>query len=201
MTRPKRPGGPRRDSRAAKPAREGGAQRASRPAGPSGKSDQRGPDGPAKPGAARVSPGGPRPGGRPATGRTRRLPPNAPVLDAPAPGAVFRDRDGGTHTFPESNLKRVAAQILTQHRKLWRYRPFPFPLFTDKGNEQTFHFDFYVYDHQEAVIRLILVVPRETSEVWDRVGRFKRQFPMYPYELWTPEKLARLQGPRARLGF
>ncbi|MBZ9752420.1 hypothetical protein K7W42_16345 [Deinococcus sp. HMF7604] len=122
-------------------------------------------------------------------------------LDAPAPDRVFKDRDGEGLTFPDSNLKRVAAQILTEKRKAWRYRPFSFPLFTDKGNEQAFHFDFYVYDAEDSVIRLILVVPFESREVWDRVGRFKRQYPMYPYELWTPEKLARLSGPRGRLEF
>ncbi|MFC4426046.1 hypothetical protein [Deinococcus navajonensis] len=122
-------------------------------------------------------------------------------LDAPAPEAVFVDRDGERLTFPDSNLKRVAARILTDKNKAWRYRPFSFPLFTDRGGEQTFHFDFYIYDAEDSVIRLILVVPFESREVWDRVGRFKRQYPMYTYELWTPEKLAQLSGPRGRLGF
>ena len=122
-------------------------------------------------------------------------------LDAPAPDTVFVDRDGQKVTFPDSNLRRVAAQILTDKRKAWRYRPFSFPLFTDKGNEQAFNFDFYIYDAEDSVIRLILVVPHESREVWDRVGRFKRQYPMYTYELWTPEKLAQLSGPRGRLGF
>ncbi|MFT2719217.1 hypothetical protein ACMT4L_04360 [Deinococcus sp. A31D244] len=122
-------------------------------------------------------------------------------LDAPAPDTTFRDRDGDTLTFPDSNLKRVAAKILTEKKKAWRYRPFAFPLFTDRGSEQSFHFDFYIYDAEDSVIRLILVIPFESREVWDRVGRFKRQYPMYTYELWTPEKLARLSGPRGRLEF
>ncbi|EYB68805.1 hypothetical protein DEIPH_ctg017orf0173 [Deinococcus phoenicis] len=122
-------------------------------------------------------------------------------LDAPAAETVFRDRDGERLTFPDSNLKRVAARILTEKNKAWRYRAFPFPLFTDRGNEQSFYFDFYIYDAEDSVIRLLLVVPFESREVWDRVGRFKRQYPMYTYELWTPEKLAQLQGPRGRLGF
>ena len=104
-------------------------------------------------------------------------------------------------TFPESALKRVAARILTERNKRWRYRAFSFPLFTPTGNEQTFWFDFYVYDVEETVIRVILVVPRETSEIWDRVGRFKRQYPMYRYELWSPEKLAKIQGPGGRREF
>ena len=119
-------------------------------------------------------------------------------LEAPAPGTVFHDRDGEPVTFPESNLKRVAADLLSRRDKAWRYRPFAFPLFTDRGHEQSFSFDFYIYDAEDSVIRLILVVPSESREVWDRVGRFKRQYPMYTYELWTPEKLAQLQGPRAR---
>ncbi|CAM3231341.1 hypothetical protein DESA109040_03995 [Deinococcus saxicola] len=122
-------------------------------------------------------------------------------LDAPPPDTVFKDRDGERLTFPESNLKRVAAAVLTEKKKAWRYRPFPFPLFSDSGNESAFHFDFYVYDYEDSVIRLIMVIPFESREVWDKVGRFKRQYPMYDYELWTPEKLARLSGPRGRLEF
>lgn len=122
-------------------------------------------------------------------------------LDAPDPGKVFRDRDGEGLTFPDSNLKRVAAQILTERNKAWRYRAFPFPLFTERGTEQSFYFDFYIYDAEDSVIRLILVVPFESREVWDRVGRFKRQYPMYTYELWTPERLGQLQKPRTQLGF
>lgn len=122
-------------------------------------------------------------------------------LNAPPPSTVFLDRDRQPHTFPDSSLKRVAARLLEQRVKPWRYRPFAFPLFTDKGNEQSFHFDFYVYDNMEQVQRLILVLPRESAEVWDKIGRFKRQYPMYRYELWTPEKLAALQRPRASLGF
>lgn len=122
-------------------------------------------------------------------------------LDAPPADTVFVDRDGERLTFAESNLRRVAAQILTEKRKAWRYRPFSFPLFTDRGHEQNFHFDFYIYDAEDSVIRLILVIPFESREVWDKVGRFKRQYPMYHYELWTPEKLAQLSGPRGRLGF
>lgn len=122
-------------------------------------------------------------------------------LDAPPSDTVFKDRDGEKLTFPESNLKRVAAAVLTEKKKAWRYRPFPFPLFSDSGNESAFHFDFYVYDYEDSVIRLIMVIPFESREVWDKVGRFKRQYPMYDYELWTPEKLARLSGPRGRLEF
>lgn len=122
-------------------------------------------------------------------------------LNALPGGTVFIDRDGEKLTFPDSTLRRVAAQILSEKRKHWRYRPFSFPLFTDKGHEQSFHFDFYVYDAEDSVIRLILVVPSESREVWDKIGRFKRQYPMYHYELWTPEKLAQLSGPRGRLEF
>ena len=121
-------------------------------------------------------------------------------LDAPDPDTTFRDRDGERLTFSDSALKRVAARILTDKNKAWRYRAFPFPLFTDRGTEQSFYFDFYIYDAEDSVIRLILVVPFESREVWDRVGRFKRQYPMYRYELWTPERLAQLGRPRAQLG-
>ncbi|GGR98772.1 hypothetical protein [Deinococcus sedimenti] len=150
---------------------------------------------------------GSRPGG---SGPRRAAPPKVKKalpelkrvqLDAPDPDTVFRDRDGEKMTFPDSNLRRVAAKILTEKNKAWRYRPFAFPLFTDRGHEQSFHFDFYIYDYEDSVIRLILVVPFESREVWDRVGRFKRQYPMYEYELWTPEKLYRLSGPRGRLDF
>lgn len=122
-------------------------------------------------------------------------------LDAPPPQTLFTDMDGEKISFTESNLRRVAAKILSDKRKAWRYRAFSFPLFTDKGTEQSFQFDFYVYDYEETIIRLILVVPHESREVWDRVGRFKRQYPMYIYELWTPEKLAALSSPRGKLGF
>ncbi|WP_019584957.1 hypothetical protein [Deinococcus apachensis] len=152
------------------------------------------PERPFKPGPARQAP--------PKVAKKKPLPELKRVqLDAPPPDATFRDRDGETITFPDSALKRVAARILTQKNKAWRYRPFSFPLFTDKGNEQAFHFDFYIYDAEDSVIRLILVVPFESREVWDRVGRFKRQYPMYAYELWTPERLAQLGGPRGRLDF
>ncbi|WP_412028470.1 hypothetical protein [Deinococcus yunweiensis] len=147
-------------------------------------------------GAARTGDRRPPPKVRKALPELKRV-----QLDAPAPDTVFVDRDGESLTFPDSNLKRVAARVLTEKRKAWRYRPFSFPLFTDKGHEQTFHFDFYVYDYEDSVIRLILVIPFESREVWDRVGRFKRQYPMYAYELWTPEKLAFLDGPRGRLEF
>ena len=151
--------------------------------------------GPFKPGG-----GGPR--RAPSVGGKKTLPDLKRVqLDAPGPDTVFVDRDGQRLTFPDSNLKRVAARILTEKNKAWRYRAFPFPLFTDRGSEQSFHFDFYIYDAEDSVIRLILVVPFEFREVWDRVGRFKRQYPMYTYELWTPEKLAQLQRPRGNLGF
>ncbi|GAA4022337.1 hypothetical protein GCM10022631_41020 [Deinococcus rubellus] len=122
-------------------------------------------------------------------------------LAAPAPETVFRDLDGAEQRFPDSNLKRVAARLLGDRHKPWRYRPFPFPLFTDKGQEQTFYFDFYVYDNMDMILKLILVAPRESAEVWDKVGRFKRQYPMYSYELWTPDKLAQLQKPRTQLNF
>lgn len=160
-------------------------------------------------GSASGSGGSARPGGTSGTGR--RPPPKLgrkPMpelkrveLDAPAPNTVFKDRDGEPQVFHDSNLKRVAARVLSERNKAWRYRPFAFPLFTDKGHEQSFHFDFYIYDAEDSVIRLILVIPFESREVWDRVGRFKRQYPMYTYELWTPEKLAHLDGPRGRLEF
>jgi len=50
-------------------------------------------------------------------------------------------------------------------------------------------------------MKLILLMPRESRDVWDRVGRFKQQYPMYHYELWTPDHIARLQGPRGSLGW
>lgn len=138
----------------------------------------------------------------PRTDKKKALPELKRVqLQAPPPDTEFRDRDGQKLTFPDSNLRRVAAQILTEKRKAWRYRPFNFPLFTDKGHEQAFHFDFYIYDAEDSVIRLILVVASESREVWDKIGRFKRQYPMYTYELWTPEKLHQLSGPRGKLGW
>ncbi|WP_291426438.1 hypothetical protein [Deinococcus sp.] len=159
---------------------------------------------------SRSTSAGPKSGGR-KTGEGRKLPPKPPrkampelkrvQLDAPPADTVFVDRDGERLTFSESNLRRVAAQILTEKRKAWRYRPFSFPIFSDKGNEQSFNFDFYIYDAEDSVIRLILVIPFESREVWDKVGRFKRQYPMYHYELWTPERLAQLSGPRGRLDF
>ncbi|WP_034387338.1 hypothetical protein [Deinococcus sp. YIM 77859] len=164
-------------------------------------------------GAARgVHPARRQPGERPfAPSPARSAPPKAKKsappelkrveLSPPAADTVFHDRDGEPLTFPDSALRRVAARLLSEKKKAWRYRAFPFPLFTEKGHEQSFFFDFYVYDNQDSVIRLILVVPFESREVWDRVGRFKRQYPMYRYELWTPEKLGELQGPRGRLGF
>lgn len=134
-------------------------------------------------------------------GPQKRLPQLRQVqLEAPPETAVFRDRDGEKHTFSDSKLRRIAAQILSEKGKHWRYRAFPFPIFTDRGHEQTLHFDFYIYDAEDTVIRLILVVPRESREVWDKVGRFKRQYPMYEYELWTPERLAALQSGRGRGG-
>ncbi|MFC5847505.1 hypothetical protein ACFPQ6_04215 [Deinococcus petrolearius] len=165
-----------------------------------------GKSGPRRFGSAAGGAAGSRPGGErqaaPRGARKKPLPELKRVqLDAPAPDTVFVDRDGERVTFGDSNLKRVAADILQTRRKAWRYRPFSFPLFTDKGNEQSFHFDFYIYDAEDSVIRLILVVPHESREVWDRVGRFKRQYPMYTYELWTPERLAQLQRPRTQLGF
>lgn len=171
--------------------------------------------GTAKPGSSRSTSGAAKPasGGSRAGGTGgRKAPPKVGArggmpelkrvkLDAPPPATLFVDRDGERVSFADSNLKRVAAQVLSEKRKAWRYRPFSFPLFTDRGHEQAFHFDFYVYDAEDSVIRLILVVPFESREVWDRVGRFKRQYPMYTYELWTPEKLAQLSGPRGRLDF
>lgn len=135
------------------------------------------------------------------SGPQRRLPQLRQVqLEAPAETTVFRDRDGEKHTFPDSKLRRVAAQILSSKGKNWRFRPFPFPIFTDKGGEQTLNFDFYIYDAEDTVIRLILVIPHESREVWDKIGRFKRQYPMYEYELWTPERLAALQSGRGKGG-
>ncbi len=138
-------------------------------------------------------------------GPQKRLPQLRQVqLTAPPETAEFRDRDGVPHTFPDSKLRRAAAQVLSSGGKSWRYRPFSFPIFTDKGHEQTLNFDFYIYDAEDTVIRLILVMPRESREVWDKIGRFKRQYPMYAYELWTPQRLAALQagkGCGSRLDF
>ena len=162
----------------ARPARSSGGQQ--------GKVGLRGED-------FRFTSGGPRKA-PPKLGSKKALPELKRVqLDAPAPDTIFRDLDGEKVSFPDSNLRRVAARILAERHKPWRFRPFAFPLFTDKGHEQSFHFDFYIYDPEGSVIRLILVVPHESREVWDRVGRFKRQYPMYTYELWTPEKLAQFQ--------
>ncbi|AFZ69020.1 hypothetical protein [Deinococcus peraridilitoris] len=210
MTKPKRPttSGP---SRGRKPARE---ERNS-PGRPSqdspGRDRANAPRAEDKPGSE-TRPKRGRGAGGTTTGRTQSRPGAAPgkrprttrdvpQLDVPAKEMMFRDLDGKSHAFPDSSLKRVAARILSERNKFWRYRPFSFPLFTDKGNEQEFFFDFYVYDNQNAVIRLILLLPRETREIWDKVGRFKRQYPMYHYELWTPENLEQLQRPRAQLGF
>ncbi|WP_424949254.1 hypothetical protein [Deinococcus sp.] len=140
------------------------------------------------------------------TGRSGSKKPNpprqrGPQLDAPPSDTQFRDRDGKTHTFPESSLKRIAARILTERNKKWRYRPFGFPIFSDSGNEQELHFDFYVYDNMDSIFKLILLLPRESREVWDRVGRFKQQYPMYHYELWTPDHLAKVTGPNGKLGW
>jgi len=188
MTRPKRPTASKSKARGSRDAstRSGANSRASSAPG-----KHASPDGAAPQEESRSA--------RPLKRNSAKAP--APKLDAPPPSTEFRDRDGQSVRFPESNLKRVAARILQERKKLWRYRPFSFPLFTPSGSEQAFHFDFYVYDNQDTVIRLILVVPRESKEVWDRVGRFKRQYPMYSYELWTPERLAQLSGPRAQLGF
>ena len=136
------------------------------------------------------------------TGRRPNLPKQrGPQLDAPPSGTQFRDRDGKLHTFPESNLKRIAARILTERSKKWRYRPFGFPIFSASGSEQEMHFDFYVYDNMDSIFKLILLMPRESRDVWDRVGRFKQQYPMYSYELWTPDHLAKVMGPRGSLGW
>ncbi|ULH15823.1 hypothetical protein MF271_04080 [Deinococcus sp. KNUC1210] len=142
-------------------------------------------------------------GSRPASRLRNPNPPrkNVPQLDAPPPESTFRDRDGKPHHFPDSSLKRVSAQILHTKNKKWRYRPFGFPLFLPNGNEQEMFFDFYIYDNMDSLVRVILVMSRESREVWDKIGRFKQQYPMYAYELWTPETLARLQAPRGQLGF
>lgn len=200
-----RPGGPRAaagEGRASHPRKTG-----ARSGGPSeGRPGEKGGDrkrtGARPAGSAGGSTAGARSGAPRAPKVKKALPELRRVqLDAPVPDTVFVDRDGQKLTFPDSNLKRVAAKILTTRNKAWRYRAFSFPLFTDRGHEQSFHFDFYIYDAEDSVIRLILVVPYESREVWDRVGRFKRQYPMYTYELWTPEKLHGLDRPRASLGF
>ncbi len=144
--------------------------------------------------------------GRTSTGRTYARTSSAPrqrgpQLDAPPAGATYRDRDGKTLSFPDSTLKRIAARILVARNKKWRYRPFGFPIFSASGSEQEMHFDFYVYDNMDSIFKLILLVPRESREVWDRVGRFKQQYPMYSYELWTPEHLAKIMGPNGKLGW
>lgn len=190
-------------------ARSGSGARSGAATGRSGEGNpvrRRSGEGPERAGARR---GGERPFGpgaaRPAAPRGAKKKPLPELkrvqLDTPPPDTVFLDRDGERLTFPDSGLKRVAAQLLSQRNKAWRYRPFAFPLFTDSGTEQSFSFDFYIYDAEDSVIRLLLVVPFESREVWDRVGRFKRQYPMYTYELWTPERLAQLGKPRAQLGF
>ncbi|WP_425147057.1 hypothetical protein [Deinococcus sp.] len=152
--------------------------------------------------------GGPASGPGAEVGKTARRPgtpnpprKNIPQLDAPAPDTTFKDRDGKPHQFPDSSLKRVSAQLLHAKNKKWRYRPFGFPLFLPSGNEQEMFFDFYIYDNMDTLVRVILVMSRESREVWDKIGRFKTQYPMYTYELWTPDTLARLQGPRAQLDF
>jgi hypothetical protein len=146
--------------------------------------------------------------GRPTAsgGRSTARKPNpprlrGPQLDSPPPTTTFRDRDGKPHTFPDSALKRIAAKILTDKNKKWRYRPFGFPIFSPNGNEQEMHFDFYIYDNMDSVARLILLMPRESRETWDKVGRFKQQYPMYHYELWTPDALAKILAPRGGLGW
>ena len=146
------------------------------------------------------------PTGRMSTGRTYSRTPGkprqrGPQLDTPPSGATYRDRDGKTHSFPDSALKRIAAQILVARNKKWRYRPFGFPIFSASGSEQEMHFDFYVYDNLDSIFKLVLLMPRESREVWDRVGRFKQQYPMYSYELWTPEYLAKIMGPNGTLGW
>ena len=140
------------------------------------------------------------------TGRTYARTPKAPrqrgpQLDTPPSTATFRDRDGKTHSFPDSALKRIAAQILTERKKKWRYKPFGFPIFSASGSEQEMNFDFYVYDNMDSIFKLILLMPRESREVWDRVGRFKQQYPMYHYELWTPDHLAKIMGPHGTIGW
>jgi hypothetical protein len=145
-------------------------------------------------------------GGRSTDGRSTTRKPNpprlrGPQLDSPPPTTTFRDRDGKPHTFPDSALKRIAAKILTDKNKKWRYRPFGFPIFSPSGSEQEMHFDFYIYDNMDSVARLILLMPRESRETWDRVGRFKQQYPMYHYELWTPDALAKILAPRGGLGW
>ncbi|AWN22579.1 hypothetical protein DKM44_04490 [Deinococcus irradiatisoli] len=195
---PSRPAGPNRDRRTAEGrsgAKASDGRQTARPTssglGSAGEIQEK----------KRPSRAGTRPAGsKPKTGAPRGAALGVD-LDAPSPSTVFRDRDGQEQVFAESNLKRVAARILSERRKPWRYRPFPFPLFTDKGNEQAFFFDFYIYDNMDMVLKLILVAPRESAEVWDKIGRFKRQYPMYSYELWTPDKLSRLQNPRTQLGF
>ena len=212
---PSRPGGPSKDRRSAEGrsgAKASDARQTARPTasglGSAGHEDTRqARDGyrePQRPGGQGAGDSRFRGSGFRGAAQTKTGPRGAAIgvdLSAPAPDTAFRDLDGAAQTFPDSNLKRVAARILTERKKPWRYRPFPFPLFTDKGNEQTFYFDFYVYDNMDMVLKLILVAPRESAEVWDKVGRFKRQYPMYSYELWTPEKLAKLQHPRTELGF
>ena len=214
---PSRPAGPSKDPRTAQGrggTKASDARQVARPTasglGGSGHADTAQPRdrlrqraSPARPKSAGGSSGGPHTGQKASSARTGgpRGAATGVDLNAPAPETIFRDRDNETHTFAESNLKRVAARILESKQKPWRYRPFPFPLFSDKGNEQAFFFDFYVYDNMDMVLKLILVTPRESAEIWDKIGRFKRQYPMYSYELWTPEKLAQLQQPRSRLGF
>lgn len=153
-----------------------------------------------KRGAGGDFPRAPRLQGGAAQGRSRSAAGAAPNLQVPAPETVFRDMDGAAHTFPESSLKRVAAALLTEKKKRWRYRPFAFPLQTQRS-EQSLTFDFYIYDNMSQVSRVILLQARDSREVWDKVGRFKSQFPQYRHELWTPQHLADLQSGRARMEF
>ncbi len=125
-------------------------------------------------------------------GSSRRL----ELPEAPPPNTVFYDLEGQSHTFPDSPFKRIAADLLSRHKKRWKYRPFGFPLIMPSNREHDLYFDFYVYDNMNTLVKLITLSPRDSKEVWDRIGRFKKQYTMYNQEVWTPQILAELTKKR-----
>ena len=154
------------------------------------------PDGTARDGTARVGetldPKGTKPGKPTLRTGSKRL----ELPEAPPPNTRFYDLEGQVHTFPDSPFKRIAADLLTRHKKRWKYRPFGFPLIMPSNREHDLYFDFYVYDNMDTLVKLITLSPRDSREVWDRVGRFKKQYTMYSQEVWTPQILAELLGKR-----
>lgn len=116
--------------------------------------------------------------------------------EAPPPNTLFYDLEGQGHTFPDSPFKRLAAELLSRHKKRWKYRPFGFPLMMPSNREHDLYFDFYVFDNMNTLVKLITLSPRDSREIWDRVGRFKQQYSMYSQEVWTPQILAELLKKR-----